>query len=105
MRGPGPMGPAGRLGLARLPMAWVGRGCSSARPTALDYDSLSTGAIDQTAFNVNLGLGTASMFNPLGPILISPYIFINNTYPGGLGQWMMDNPEAMMPIGAGYTGK
>jgi hypothetical protein len=69
-----------------------------------DYDSLTTGTIDQTQFNVNLVLGVAGMSNPIGGILLSPYIFINSTYPGGLGQWMLDNPEAMMPFAVGYMG-
>jgi hypothetical protein len=78
----------------------VGLGVS----TALDFDSLQHGEIDQTQFNVNLGIGSVSMFNPAAPILLSPYIFINSAYPGGLGQWMLDNPEAGMPITAGYMG-
>lgn len=93
-------GRAVRIGALTDTFGWVGLGIS----TAFDYDSLRTGAIDQTQFNVNVGLGTASMFNPAGAILLSPYIFINSAYPGGLGQWMMANPEAGMPIAAGYMG-
>jgi len=89
-----------RVGALTKSFGWVGLGVS----TAFDFDSWQTGEISQTQFNVNLGLGTASMFNPAGPILIAPYIFINSTYPGGLGQWMLDNPEAMMPFAAGYMG-
>ena len=88
------------IGALAESFGWAGLAVS----TAFDYDSLQNGDIDQTQFNVNLGLGTAGMFNPAGAILLSPYIFINSTYPGGLGQWMLDNPEAMMPIAAGYMG-
>jgi len=89
-----------RIGALTKAFGWVGLGVG----TAFDYDSWQAGEIDQTQFNVNLGLGTLSMFSPAAPILLSPYIFINSTYPGGLGQWMLDHPEAMMPIAAGYMG-
>jgi RHS repeat-associated protein len=88
-----------RIGALTKSFGWA----TLALGTALDYDSLTNGEIDQTQFNVNVGLGAASMLSPAG-FLVSPYIYINSSYPGGLGQWMLDNPEARMPIAAGYLG-
>jgi hypothetical protein len=65
------------------------------------YDSLSTGDINQVQFDVNSTLGgVASLTNAPNAILLAPYIFINSSYDGGLPQYLLDHPEATMPLNA-----
>jgi hypothetical protein len=87
-----------RIGALTKSLGWVGLG------VATYFGSLTTGEIDQTQLNVNVGLGLIGTSNRISAIVSAQYIFINSTYPGGLGQWMLDNPEAMMLVAAGYLG-
>jgi len=68
--------------------------------TAFDYDSLSTGNITQAQFDINAALGLASLSNAANAVLLAPYIFINSSYDGGLPQYLLDHPEATLPLQA-----
>lgn len=68
--------------------------------TAFDYDSLSTGTITQVQLDINAALGLASSTSAPNAVLLAPYIFINSSYDGGLPQYLLDHPEATMPLQA-----
>jgi hypothetical protein len=49
-------------------------------------------------------MGPLASRSSAGPLRPKAHDGINGTYPGGLGQWMMEKHEAMMPFAVGYMG-